>query len=87
MLAYYETTHSGCVPVKVIGTWTDCMGEKLLECKVTANRYGYRRGELVHVEFNSSHIFPRHCLRKFRSSPFPKILPHDWRVSFADFLK
>lgn len=81
MLAYYETVRSGLVPVKVIeikhsedGRVTSVVG------RVTGrtNRT-YRCGEIVEAGAGGLHMIPRDKVRKFRSSPFPKVLSFSWQ--------
>lgn len=62
-LAYFDTIQSGLVPVKVsripiggpFGGWLCHPEDNFLECKVTANRGPYRRGETLRLA-------PRFCV-------------------------
>lgn len=76
MLAYYETVRTGLVPCKVISITRQANGSLHLEARVTATRGGYERGGIIGD--SSMHVIPRGAVRKFRSSPFPKIMPFSW---------
>lgn len=69
-LAYIDSIACGLVPCKV----KQVSGQHGVEVLVTATRGGYLRGR--YEAFNSRMIVPRDAVRKFRSSPFPKILPY-----------
>lgn len=73
MLAYYETMQSGLVPVRVL----DISAKDGATLQVTADRYAYKRGETLR-RISLFAVIPRGAVRKFKSSLFPKILPHSW---------
>ena len=81
--AYLDTISSGLIACKVVGATRADYGMTLI-VKVTARRAGpYAPGELL--ERCSTHFtVPRHAVRKFRSSPFRKILPYQWEPLLAE---
>jgi hypothetical protein len=78
MLAFYETVRHGLIPVKVTKIDKDTSGSIRITAKVTAlrNTYPYDHGDII--EAGATTMIPRGAVRKFRSSPFKKVLPYSW---------
>lgn len=75
--AYVDSSSAGLVPCVAIA-FVDCgTFSSGVRVRITATRGGYWRGEELTVSLRSA--VPRTAVRKFRSSPFPKILPYSWR--------
>jgi len=83
-LAYIDTMQSGLVPCKVISmrpTVRQDGGPCVIKCvRVTADRYGYKRGDVITSE-DSGCIVPRTAVKRFRGQVHPRILPF---TSYAD---
>jgi len=80
--AYIDTVSSGLIACQVIGADQD-NGYLRLTVRVTGKRTGpYDKGQVLHA-CSTHFIVPRSAVIKFRSSPFPKILPYSWREELA----
>lgn len=79
-LAYLDTTFSGLIPLKIVKIENDTRQDgkpvKHVVAKVTANRQGYYKGELITTE-SLGKIVPRQAVRKSRQRIFGHyILPY-----------
>lgn len=77
-LAYLDTLSSGLVKLKVIRIENDTRQDgkpvKHVVAKVTADRYAYKRGEIINTEM-PGRIVPRSAVKRRRGRQFPYILP------------
>lgn len=78
VLAYVDSHHAGLVPC--VALEYDDVNQSVpgIRVRITATRAGYTRGDIQW--WTPSRVIPRDRVRKFRSPPFPKILPYDWSV-------
>lgn len=74
---FIESMYSGMVPAVVDAVWIKEDGTITFDVTVTATRRNYTRGDKL-PGLSPSFTLPRHAVRKFRSSPFPKVLAFDW---------
>jgi hypothetical protein len=79
--AYFDS-FAGLVPCMATDVHIGPDGFVTVTAKVTATRGAYERGSVIRT--SDRWMVPRHAVRKFRSSPFPKIMPYSWKYESAD---
>jgi len=76
-LAYLDTLNSGLIKLKVVRIENDTRQDgkpvKHVVARVTADRYAYKRGEIVNTEL-PGRIVPRTAVKRYRSGQL-HILP------------
>lgn len=85
MLAYYETVTSGIVKVRIVKRQpATFMSAESFECVVTDRSCGvYPAGFRLVLPCACSGLLPRTAVRKFKSSPYPKVIPFNRAEAFA----